>query len=84
EASAIVRSRSLNSSLNVILIRFYPKNTIQELSLPEFEDKDVVLTTGNFCIVENPPESKQTSDAKKPHPPPNRILEPLLAQECLT
>ncbi|CAG8803716.1 26688_t:CDS:2, partial [Dentiscutata erythropus] len=32
---------------------FYPENTVQELNLPEFEDKDVILATGNFCIVEN-------------------------------
>ena len=53
EASGIVRSRSLNSPLNVILIGFYPNNAIQELSLPEFENGDVVLATGNFRIIEN-------------------------------
>ncbi|CAG8492142.1 8220_t:CDS:2, partial [Scutellospora calospora] len=50
--SGIVRSRSLDSSLNVILTGFYHHDTIQELNLPEFEDKDVVLATGNFHIVE--------------------------------
>ncbi|CAG8771599.1 9165_t:CDS:2 [Dentiscutata erythropus] len=53
EASGIVRSRSMNSPLNVILIRFYPNNVIQELSLPEFENEDVILATGNFRIIEN-------------------------------
>ncbi|CAG8628616.1 13568_t:CDS:2 [Dentiscutata erythropus] len=53
EASGIVRSRSLNTPLNVILIRFYPNNAIQELSLPEFENGDVVLVTGNFRIIES-------------------------------
>ncbi|CAG8731706.1 16956_t:CDS:2 [Cetraspora pellucida] len=52
EASGVVRSRSLDSSLNVILTGFYHHDTIQELNLPEFEDKDVVLATGNFRIVE--------------------------------
>ncbi|CAG8457621.1 11148_t:CDS:2 [Dentiscutata erythropus] len=52
KASNIVRSRSLNSSLNIILTRFYHYDTIQELNLPEFEDKDVVLATENFHIVE--------------------------------
>ncbi|CAG8728583.1 7042_t:CDS:1, partial [Racocetra fulgida] len=46
-------SRSLNYPLNVILIEFYLDDTIQELSLPEFKDKDVILATGNFRIVEN-------------------------------
>ncbi|CAG8610954.1 14426_t:CDS:2 [Dentiscutata heterogama] len=53
ETSGIVRSRSLNSPLNVILIRFYLTNTIQELSLPEFENGDVILVTRNFRIIEN-------------------------------
>ncbi|CAG8829705.1 15124_t:CDS:2, partial [Gigaspora margarita] len=53
EALGIVRSRSLNSSLNIILIRFYPTNTIQEVSLPEFENGDIVLVTRNFHIIEN-------------------------------
>ncbi|CAG8824962.1 6944_t:CDS:2, partial [Racocetra persica] len=52
EASGIVRSRSLGFPLNVILTGFYHHDTIQELNLPEFEDKDVVLATGNFRIVE--------------------------------
>ncbi|CAG8745526.1 9172_t:CDS:2, partial [Dentiscutata erythropus] len=50
--SGVVRSRSLDSSLNVILTGFYHHDTVQELNLPEFEDKDVVLATGNFCIIE--------------------------------
>ncbi|CAG8778498.1 17257_t:CDS:2, partial [Dentiscutata erythropus] len=49
---SIVRSRSLDSPLNVILTGFYHYDTIQELNLPEFEDKDVVLATGNFRIIE--------------------------------
>ncbi|CAG8658408.1 12551_t:CDS:1, partial [Dentiscutata heterogama] len=52
KASGIVRSQSLDSLLNVILTRFYYYDTIQELNLPEFENKNVVLATGNFCIVE--------------------------------
>ncbi|CAG8801804.1 17857_t:CDS:1, partial [Dentiscutata erythropus] len=52
-ASGVVRSRSLDSPLNIILIRFYPYDVIQELHLPEFEDKDIILATGNFHIVEN-------------------------------
>ncbi|CAG8728649.1 18365_t:CDS:1, partial [Dentiscutata erythropus] len=52
EASAVVRFRSLDSFLNVILTGFYHHDTIQELNLPEFEDKDVILTTENFQIVE--------------------------------
>ncbi|CAG8687274.1 20478_t:CDS:2 [Cetraspora pellucida] len=53
EALGIVRSRSLNSPLNVILIGFYLTNTIQELSLSEFKNGDVILVTGNFRIIEN-------------------------------
>ncbi|RIB13881.1 hypothetical protein C2G38_2144335 [Gigaspora rosea] len=52
EASGIIRSRSLNASLNVTLIGFYHDDAIQELSLPEFEEKDIVLATGNFRIIE--------------------------------
>ncbi|CAG8802552.1 21651_t:CDS:2, partial [Dentiscutata erythropus] len=48
----VVRSRSLDSSLNVILTEFYHHDTVQELNLPEFEDKDIVLATRNFCIIE--------------------------------
>ncbi|CAG8442404.1 9608_t:CDS:2, partial [Scutellospora calospora] len=53
EASGIVRSRSLNSSLNVTLVGFYPHDLDQELSLSEFENEDVVLATGNFRIIED-------------------------------
>ncbi|CAG8438641.1 11265_t:CDS:2 [Dentiscutata heterogama] len=52
EASGVIRSRSLNTSLNITLIGFYHDDTIQELSLPEFKEEDVVLATGNFRIVE--------------------------------
>ncbi|CAG8600604.1 13970_t:CDS:2 [Cetraspora pellucida] len=52
EALDIIRSRSLGFPLNVILTGFYHHDTIQELNLPEFEDKDVVLATGNFRIIE--------------------------------
>ncbi|CAG8456295.1 10761_t:CDS:2 [Dentiscutata heterogama] len=53
KASGVVRSQSLDSSLNIILTGFYYHDTIQELNLPEFEYKDVVLTTRNFRIVKN-------------------------------
>ncbi|CAG8824727.1 13396_t:CDS:2, partial [Gigaspora rosea] len=43
EASGIVRSRSLNFPLNIILIGFYSNNAIQELSLPEFENGDIIV-----------------------------------------
>ncbi|CAG8727404.1 1754_t:CDS:1, partial [Dentiscutata heterogama] len=59
EASGIIRSQSLNSPLNVILIGFYPNNAIQELSLPEFANEDVVLATGNFRIIENIDNNKK-------------------------
>ncbi|CAG8772625.1 8854_t:CDS:1, partial [Gigaspora rosea] len=37
----------------VILTGFYPHDTSKELSLPEFEDKSVILATGNFRIIED-------------------------------
>ncbi|CAG8545935.1 19643_t:CDS:2 [Gigaspora rosea] len=51
--SGIVRSRSLNSPLNVTLIGFYPHDMDQELGLSDFKNEDVVLATGNFRIIED-------------------------------
>ncbi|CAG8456359.1 12240_t:CDS:2 [Dentiscutata heterogama] len=52
KALGIVRSQSLDFPLNIILTGFYHHDTIQELNLPEFEDKDVVLATEHFRIIE--------------------------------
>ncbi|CAG8683995.1 12228_t:CDS:2, partial [Dentiscutata heterogama] len=53
DASGIIRSRSLDSSLKIFLKGFYLQNTSQELNLPTFEKEDVLLVTGKFRIIDH-------------------------------
>ncbi|CAG8468583.1 2847_t:CDS:2, partial [Scutellospora calospora] len=65
DASAIMNSHSLNSSLKIFLKGFYSRNTTQEFSLPSFGKEDVVLVTGKFRVVEYINEKNETLSAIK-------------------
>ncbi|CAG8718881.1 9605_t:CDS:2, partial [Dentiscutata heterogama] len=65
DASGIIRSRSLDSSLKIFLKGFYPQNTSQELGLPPFEKEDVLLVTGKFRTIEHIDENGNKAPALK-------------------
>ncbi|CAG8656680.1 hypothetical protein C2G38_2204752 [Gigaspora rosea] len=47
------KNLSIVEALDVILTGFYLHDAAKELSLLEFEDKSVILATGNFHIIED-------------------------------